>query len=110
MYDFSFDAGDKPALYRELLGALDALTAGEPDAVANMANAAALIGEALPELNWAGFYRLVDGELVLGPFVGRPVPVGRRRGVRIGRVGHFGQRVVDGRCRFGRLTRLAPSW
>ncbi len=81
MYDFRFDASDKPTLYRELLQALDALTAGEPDAVANMANAAALIGEALPELNWAGFYRLANGELVLGPFVGRPacirIPLGK---------------------------------
>jgi len=81
MYDFAIDASDKPALYRDLLGALDALTAGEPDAVANMANAAALIWQYLPDLNWAGFYRLIDGELVLGPFVGKPacirIPLGQ---------------------------------
>ncbi|MBA3880266.1 MAG: hypothetical protein C0500_11195 [Sphingobium sp.] len=81
MYDFAIDASDKPALYRDLLGALDALTAGEPDAVANMANAAALIWQYLPDLNWSGFYRLVDGELVLGPFVGKPacirIPLGQ---------------------------------
>jgi GAF domain-containing protein len=45
-----------------------------------MANTAALLGEFLPDCNWAGFYRMVDGELVLGPFVGRPacirIPVG----------------------------------
>src|SRR3546814_3413064 len=51
--------------------AADALTAGEPDAIANMANVAALLWEALPDLNWAGFYRNVNGELVLGPFQGR---------------------------------------
>jgi L-methionine (R)-S-oxide reductase len=64
-------ATDKPELYRQLHAALDALTADEPDAVANMANAAALVWEYLPDLNWAGFYRLVGDELVLGPFQGR---------------------------------------
>jgi len=71
---FQFDIatdGAKLELYRDILGALDALTAGEPDAVANMANAAALIWEYLPELNWAGFYRLVGDTLVLGPFQGK---------------------------------------
>ncbi len=81
MYDFAIDARDKPALYRDLLGALDALTAGESDAVANMANAAALIAQYLPDLNWSGFYRLVEGELVLGPFIGKPacirIPLGQ---------------------------------
>jgi len=72
MFDFSIAAADKPALYRELAQALDALTAGESDPVANMANAAALIWEVLPDLNWAGFYRLVGDELVVGPFQGRP--------------------------------------
>lgn len=71
MHSFSISAADKPALYRDLLAALDALTADEPDAIANMANAAALLWEYLPDINWAGFYRLVDGELVLGPFQGK---------------------------------------
>jgi L-methionine (R)-S-oxide reductase len=71
MYAFDIDATDKPALYRELLGALDALTEGEPDAIANMANVSALIWQYLPDLNWAGFYRNIDGELVLGPFQGK---------------------------------------
>lgn len=71
MYDIRIDAADKPSLYRELTQAADALTSGEPDAIANMANAAALLFEALPDLNWAGFYRNVGGELVLGPFQGR---------------------------------------
>ena len=63
---------DTPALWREILQALDALTAGEPDGVADMANAAAVLWQWLPDLNWAGFYRMVGGELVLGPFQGKP--------------------------------------
>src|SRR5687768_8375457 len=73
MYAFAADPSlPKPELYRELLSAADALTAGEPDAVANMANVAALIGLLVPDLNWSGFYRLAGGELVLGPFAGKP--------------------------------------
>jgi L-methionine (R)-S-oxide reductase len=72
MYDFKIAAADKATLYRDLASALEGLLAGEPDPIANMANATALIWETLPELNWAGFYRNVDGELVLGPFQGRP--------------------------------------
>lgn len=73
MYDFVADTAlPKPELYRELLTAAEALTAGEPDAVANMANLAALVWQLVPDLNWAGFYRLLDGELVLGPFCGKP--------------------------------------
>ena len=72
MYDFKIAAADKATMYRDLKSALEGLIAGEPDAVANMANAAALIWETLPDINWAGFYRNVDGELVLGPFQGRP--------------------------------------
>jgi GAF domain-containing protein len=71
MYDFNLSATDKPTLYRDLLSALEGLTAGEPDPIANMANASALLMESLPDLNWAGFYRNVGGELVLGPFQGR---------------------------------------
>src|SRR5688500_10869814 len=71
MYEFRIEAADKPELYRQLVAAADALTDGEPDAVANMANVAALLFESLPELNWAGFYRNIGGELVLGPFQGR---------------------------------------
>lgn len=71
MYDFKIDAPDKPEAWRQIVAAADALTEGEPDAVANMANVAALLWESLPEINWAGFYRNVGGELVLGPFQGR---------------------------------------
>lgn len=88
MYDFKPAAGADPAeIHRELCAAAEALTAGEPDAIANMANVAALLWEFLPDLNWAGFYRIApakDGaghELVLGPFVGRPacirIPFGK---------------------------------
>jgi GAF domain-containing protein len=72
MYDFRIEAADKATMYRDLASALEGLVAGEPDPVANMANAAALIWETLPDINWAGFYRNVGGELVLGPFQGRP--------------------------------------
>ena len=72
MYDFKIEAADTPTLYRDLASALEGLIAGEPDAVANMANAAALIWESLPDVNWVGFYRNVGGELVVGPFQGRP--------------------------------------
>lgn len=59
-------------MYRDLALALEGLVSGEPDPIANMANSAALIWETVPDLNWAGFYRNVGGELVLGPFQGRP--------------------------------------
>lgn len=81
MYAFDIDAASKTDLYRDLAAALDALTADESDPIANMANMAALLWEYLPDLNWAGFYRLVDGELVLGPFQGKVacirIPVGK---------------------------------
>jgi L-methionine (R)-S-oxide reductase len=87
MYDFRPDAAlPKPELYRQLCDGAAALTEGEPDGVANMANVAALMWEYLPDLNWAGFYRRLPGksggdELVLGPFAGRPacirIPLGQ---------------------------------
>lgn len=71
-YDFRITATDPSTMYGDLQSALQGLVTGEPDAIANMANAAALIWETLPDLNWAGFYRNIGGELVLGPFQGRP--------------------------------------
>lgn len=71
-YDFKIIAGDKPTLYRDLASALESLVTGEPDPIANMANASALIFETLPDVNWVGFYRNIGGELVVGPFQGRP--------------------------------------
>lgn len=66
---------DKEACYRLVHGQLSALTEGERDATANLANAAALIYHALPDLNWAGFYLYKQGMLVLGPFQGMPACV-----------------------------------
>jgi GAF domain-containing protein len=87
MYDYKPDPElSAQERYSQLFEAVDALTADEPDAVANMANVAALIWEFVPDLNWAGFYRIGRGrnggdELVLGPFVGRPacirIPLGK---------------------------------
>lgn len=81
MYAFELDSAlPKTELYRELVQAARALTEGEADPVANMANIAALVWQFVPQLNWAGFYRLIDGELVLGPFQGKPacirIPLG----------------------------------
>ena len=72
MYDFKIAGADIAILYRDLASALEGLVAGEPDPIANMANASALIFETLPDVNWVGFYRNVGGELVVGPFQGRP--------------------------------------
>jgi len=76
MFEFTPDRDTpKPLLYAALARAAQDLTAGEQDAIANMANIAALIWQFLPGLNWAGFYRAVGDELVLGPFVGKPACV-----------------------------------
>jgi GAF domain-containing protein len=73
MFDFTpSDPTDKPRFYAEIIEAARALVAGEADTVANMANVAALIWQFMPGINWAGFYRHMDGELVLGPFQGKP--------------------------------------
>lgn len=82
MFDFNASPDvDKPTLYADLLSAAEAVTDNEPDAIANMANVAALIWQFLPDLNWSGFYRMIEGELVLGPFQGKPacirIPVGQ---------------------------------
>ena len=71
-YDFKIAVADARTMYRDLASALEGLVAGETDVVANMANASALIFETLPDVNWVGFYRNIGGELVLGPFQGRP--------------------------------------
>jgi L-methionine (R)-S-oxide reductase len=62
----------KPERYAALLSQAQGLFAGERDAIANAANLSALIFHSLPGLNWAGFYLLKDGGLVLGPFQGKP--------------------------------------
>lgn len=75
--DFGHDAASKARGYEELEASMRALLSGETDAIANLANAAALLYLALPNLNWAGFYLLASGskELVLGPFQGKPACV-----------------------------------
>src|SRR5256886_2307190 len=62
----------KRELYDQLAAQLSSLLAGERDLIANAANFASLIFNALPDLNWAGFYFLKNDELVLGPFQGKP--------------------------------------
>jgi L-methionine (R)-S-oxide reductase len=66
---------EKRAVYAVLAEQLEALIAGEGDVVANCANMASLVYHGLPDLNWAGFYFARGGELVLGPFQGRPACV-----------------------------------
>jgi len=68
-------SGSKATIYRELAQQAEGLFAGERDGIANAANLAALIGFGLDDLNWSGFYFLRDGELVLGPFQGKPACV-----------------------------------
>jgi GAF domain-containing protein len=73
--------GGKTELYNDLAGQIGGLLAGESDVIANLANAAAAIYHALPDLNWAGFYLSRGSELVLGPFQGKPacvrIPIGK---------------------------------
>ena len=77
------DPHDKPAAYRELTAQLAALLAGERDVVACAANTASLLYWSLPDVNWAGFYFVepASGDLVVGPFQGRPacvrIPIGK---------------------------------
>jgi L-methionine (R)-S-oxide reductase len=70
-----YDFADAEKAYRELARDLEALISGERDLIANAANTSALIFGALPDLNWAGFYLYKSGELVLGPFQGKPACV-----------------------------------
>jgi L-methionine (R)-S-oxide reductase len=65
----------KAELYEQLASHLSAVLAGERDLVANAANFSSLLFHSLPDVNWAGFYFVKDGELVLGPFQGQPACV-----------------------------------
>lgn len=69
------DFSDKRAGYEQLATQLQGLLAGETDPIANAANTVALIFDALPEVSWAGFYFLRGGELIVGPFQGKPACV-----------------------------------
>src|SRR5215813_552199 len=64
--------GTKVELYNQLTSELASLMEGETDFIANAANLSALLFHSLPDVNWAGFYLLKEGELVLGPFQGKP--------------------------------------
>ena len=70
-----------PVFYEGLAASLESLLGGESDALANLANASALLADALDRINWCGFYLLRGGELVVGPFQGKPacvrIPLGR---------------------------------
>jgi L-methionine (R)-S-oxide reductase len=88
----------KAEFYDELALQARALLAGETNRVANAANLAALLYHALPDLNWAGFYFLADGELVVGPFQGKPACVR----IAIGRG-------VCGRAAETRQTQVVPD-
>ncbi|MGY0504867.1 GAF domain-containing protein [Luteimonas sp. e5] len=68
-------SGDKPQQYAQLLEQARALMHGESDRIANAANLSALLFNALPDLNWAGFYFFDGTELVVGPFQGLPACV-----------------------------------
>ncbi|MEG8064212.1 GAF domain-containing protein [Xanthomonas hortorum pv. gardneri] len=75
MFATSSLTGSKPEQYAQLTAQAQALVHGEPDRIANAANLAALIFNALPSLNWAGFYFYDGRELVVGPFQGLPACV-----------------------------------
>jgi GAF domain-containing protein len=76
-------AADKPGLYTELAQQARGLLHGEKNFIANAANFAALVFHALPDVNWCGFYFLDGGELVVGPFQGKPacIRIAMGRGV-----------------------------
>ena len=81
MYESRLRPAEKEALYALMQAQLEALTEGERNTVANLANASALLMDSLDRINWAGFYLMDGGELVLGPFQGKPacirIPLGK---------------------------------
>lgn len=73
MFDLpKLDYSDRKAFYEDLVLAARGLVAGERNRIANCANLSALLFDSLPDVNWVGFYLLEDGELVVGPFQGKP--------------------------------------
>ncbi|MEY8351553.1 GAF domain-containing protein [Bacillus cereus] len=74
-------AGSREQQYETVIKQLDALLTGEPNVIANLANASALLNQFLERINWVGFYVTEGTELVLGPFQGMPacvrIPFGR---------------------------------
>ncbi|WP_027964242.1 GAF domain-containing protein [Halalkalibacillus halophilus] len=81
MFDVKHYSGTKEEQYQQMIKQLDHLLEGENNNVANLANASALLNQFLEEVNWVGFYQMIHGELVLGPFQGLPacvrIPNGR---------------------------------
>jgi L-methionine (R)-S-oxide reductase len=76
VFDAAIDRSQgKPALYKDVAASLVALLEGETDPLANAANAVGLLAGALDRINWCGIYVLRQGELVLGPFQGKPACV-----------------------------------
>ena len=77
-FEFSRDASEKK---QELYRAIEAISYGESDLIANLSNASAVIKLAYENTNWVGFYIFKDKELVLGPFQGKPacirIPLGK---------------------------------
>lgn len=72
---------NKKPFYQDLYNQVEALISDESDVIANMANISALLFDQLAEVNWVGFYRMIDNGLVLGPFQGKVacirIPLGR---------------------------------
>lgn len=84
MFHVTDEAIDDPVKrYDAIVSLVDAVTSGERDLIANLANASSVLFHMLPDVNWAGFYLLRDSELVLGPFHGKPacVRIAMGRGV-----------------------------
>jgi GAF domain-containing protein len=88
----------KSEVYDQLAAQLSSLLAGERDLIANAANFSSLLFHAHPDLNWAGFYFVKDGELVLGPFQGQPACVRIEMG-----------KGVCGRAASTRITTIVPN-
>src|SRR5699024_7927364 len=72
MFEVKQYSGNRKKDYEQLIKQIDALIDGEPDIIANLSNAAALLNQFLEDINWVGFYLWKDDELVLGPFQGLP--------------------------------------
>jgi len=72
MYVHEAIRGPKPDFYRRLAAAMEELLSHEPDQLANLCNAAGLLGCQLEDINWVGFYLHQDGVLTLGPYQGLP--------------------------------------
>ena len=76
-------SSDKKEMYQEVCTQLKGLIEGVPHLVSNLANASALLNQAMKDINWVGFYLIEEGKLVLGPFQGKPacIEINMGRGV-----------------------------